>query len=834
MINKTNIKFNPITNQPINNNLRESQSNSKINSVPDTLKDNSKNNNNIGNSKINNNKNCTPNPNSNKDNNHNFKNKITCKIHNLEVGGCCENYECISKPQIMCIKCTADQNFCIRQSKHEFIHFDEFVNNFTNREIDTLKNDNQFSKSYSLSKKFLLEEIKIKNEFLEKSRTIQDEINNYYLSVIDFTKNLLDDFNDKFEKFVNTKLNFLMKSYENLNNFLSFEHLCKFEKNQILEKINSVNSYEEANEFIVKMKKTIYNYKKKNCDIDIDNIKYIFDMNVQNENVFMIKKRFEEIKNDLDQKHLSFCNNLDKNIFFSNILSGNNQNSLLRRNNKNDNYNSNNNDYFENSENVGITNLTLFKELKIDYSTNSNFIDKKFLIFEHSNGMTYMAFPTSLNAIKLIDFNTLLKDDYYSISEACNELDNLNNNNSVCDTPIKSQLSNIKNNPIVNNNSNTKDKYFKATHITNKDFNRSEPVDKHLVYQLLSHGGRVTLLKYYLIYFNQDQAKDLLITASEDKTIKIWDITDINKYLEDVNKQYRNLCARTIIAHDNNKISNFVNFYDPIKNKNYIVSSGYGDRIKVWDLASGTINREVADSAIVPNFDNDILVFHENFSSKNYMVTSGHNYCVRVWDFDKGKILKTFSYKEKILDLILLDNNILNGNNKINKNYTYNNNFCLYLPKIFIVDENGKCSSLIFEKDEKNEKNEKNEVNFYLRYEMLNTGDAIRTGGIKWNEKKVFLSCKNGQIYEYEIDDLFEYFNINEGTNNASVLGNVNTFIKESKYDNINGPNKNKLAKFINLGTNAISYCEKYRDLVFGDLLIVHCHDQKLKILKLK
>jgi hypothetical protein len=790
-----NIRYNPITNKPIVENLRESQQNFNQNNDPSKNHRNTmQNNKSKSNFNSNNNKNTA----SKQTQNENFHNNYTkskplqCNIHHLEIGGCCDNFECISNQQVYCSKCASDPNFCIRNSKHGFIPIDEFISNFTDKELFSLKNDNQFSKSFTLGRKFLENEINIKDDFLEKSRKIQDDINDYYFNLIEYIKSLLEDFNEKFEKFVNQKFSTLMNSFESLNKLTTYEDLFKYDKQKLIEKSSNI-PYHEVTNMIINMKKTVYNFQKKNCDSDLDNIKYIIDMNVKNENIFMIKKKFEEIKNEIDTKHLSFCNNLEKNIFFANKLV--NASKSITTSNKN------NNDYFEETESLGLNNLSLFKEFTIDYSINSNFIDKKFLVFEHSNGIAYMAFPTSQNTIKLISFNKLLKDESFNAKDETQ--DNIN---------------------LEPNKRPNEIKHHKATLITSKDFERAEPIDKHLIYKLSSHGGKITHIKYYRLSTGNDQqsVKDLLITASEDKCIKIWDITDLNKYLSDVNKQYRNLCLKTLLAHDNNKISCFVNYFDPLKNKAFIISSGFGDRIKVWDLSTGVITREISDSIKAPNFDNELIVFHENFSAKNFMITSGHNSSIRIWDFDSGKILKMFQYKEKILDLFYFDNQKEKVDTKNNKNYNFVNNFCFYLPKIFLLDDSGKCVSLLFEKDEKGE------IAFNLRQEAVNTGSAIRNGGIKWKENKVFFYCKSGQIYEYEIDDLFYYFNSISVNKDFNSLSNINSLRK-----NENNLNLNKIGNFINLGASEISYCEKFKDLVFGDLLIVHSHDQKIKIFKL-
>jgi hypothetical protein len=734
--------------------------------------------------------------------------QATCKLHGSDVGGCCECLDCANKQQIFCIKCTLDSRSCIRTDKHEFLSIEEFISNIIDKEIYKLKNDNQFSKSFSYSTKFLDGEVFLKQEFLEKSRQIQDEVNDYYLNMIEFMKELLEDFNTKFENFVNSKFTSLTSSYNNLHDLTSYDDLCRFNKLDLTCKANSL-SYDDLNKLIITTKKTMYNYHKGNCDYDLENIKYISDMSITNENIFMVKKRFEEIKHDLETKHLSFCNNIEKNILTKTINNKISLNSTL--NTKND---------INREEGTGLSSLVLFKDFHIDYSRDSNFIDKTFTIFEHSNGMSLFGFPTSQNTIKLINFEDVLSDE---------------------------KLSPEENEEIIKSNSNDKERgpnskfgYQKGKYLTLTDVNRPELVDRHLYYKLMSHGGRITILKYYRLCLSVDEQKDILITGSEDKTIKIWDISSLDKSEKDVNYQYKNHCVRTILAHDGNKISSIFNFYDPLKNKNFIVSSGFGDRIKVWDMASGNISRDMIDSIKNPNFDNEINIFHENFSGKNFMLTAGHNSQVRIWDFDSGRILRAFQNKEKVIQILFFSDcknlNIINSNSctikNITKFYDLNNthylkqeqNTSYSLPKFFIIDEAGKCGIFYLEK------NDNDELLFNLKPERVNFGSAYKKGAIKWSDNKIFIYCNNGQIYEYESEEAFENF-LTSGTDNKNFLNGYGNNVNNQDQ---NQNNIKKGSIFVSLGTLPISHGLKMRNIKYGDILIMHSHDQKIKIFKFK
>src|SRR4051794_9846648 len=81
--------------------------------------------------------------------------KLTCKIHNSEIGGVCNDFSCKNKTQLLCIKCVADNQSCIRQHKHSLIPASEFVNNFFNTEYENLKKDFNFSKNVSNIENYL-------------------------------------------------------------------------------------------------------------------------------------------------------------------------------------------------------------------------------------------------------------------------------------------------------------------------------------------------------------------------------------------------------------------------------------------------------------------------------------------------------------------------------------------------------------------------------------------------------------------------------------------------------------------------------------------------------
>ena len=100
-----------------------------------------------------------------------------------------------------------------------------------------------------------------------------------------------------------------------------------------------------------------------------------------------------------------------------------------------------------------------------------------------------------------------------------------------------------------------------------------------------AHSEAVTCVKLF---------NNLLISSSEDCSVKIWDITKLNHYLTNVNEFYRSNCIKTLTGHQGIIISTLV-FYDPLKNINYIVSLGYMDLIKVWDLEKGQLIKDIKD-----------------------------------------------------------------------------------------------------------------------------------------------------------------------------------------------------------------------------------------------
>ena len=153
----------------------------------------------------------------------------------------------------------------------------------------------------------------------------------------------------------------------------------------------------------------------------------------------------------------------------------------------------------------------------------------------------------------------------------------------------------------------------------------------------------------------------------------------------------------------------------------------------------------------------------------------------------------------------------------MNSNYLKQEQNTSYtLPKFFIMDEAGKCGIFAFEKAENDE------VLFNLKPERVNCGTALKKGGVKWNTNKIIIYGNNGQICEYESEEAFE--NFLSSTNNNYFSGVSSN--EENQFK--------KGMSFISLGTLPISFGMKLRDIKYGDLLIMHSHDQKIKIFKLK
>jgi WD40 repeat protein len=620
--------------------------------------------------------------------------KISCKTHNSDIGGVCDNFNCKSKTQLLCVKCVADNKNCIRAEKHNCIPINEFVDNFFNKEYHDLKTDYNTSTRINNVFHFLDNSKTVISEFRNKIEDINSIANSLYESLMKRVNDMFEDFNQNFIQIMSNKEKLLKDSILNLTNLTCYDYLCNYDPNLLKDKMSKmpINNIQSTVEL---MKKSINSLKSKEFTKAEEEIASLINVNQNTVKIFTDDFKNLEIEVEKTGNRLK---SLIKDDLFK--LSPENLSDVTGHINE---------EPFQ-----GIQTLNQKYSFPIDYSYNSNFLDKKFTIFEHSNLSVFFAYPTSQHTIKIEYF-----DKFYEqyMSEASTN------------KTLHSQSQNV----------NARDTY--------------------LFFKLQSHGAKINELQYY----RTNENHDLLISSSDDKSIKIWDITNLNKYITNVNEYYKQNCIKTLIGHDN-RIICFKLLCDRLKdNINYLVSMGYGDKIKVWDLSSGKFIRDIQDSG---NSFDDLMEFYL-WQNTNFMITCNNNYYIRIWNFDTGKILQKINYQNSKIVSILP---------RLDVGYEF-----------FLIDENS--SSLLLSKNEENNE-------FQIKSMNLDAFKTSRTGAFLWNSKSIFIYCKNGCVYEYNLE--------------------------ERKFN----------SNFLRLGTSytPITYGMKFHHHTEGDLLLLHQRDQTFKI----
>jgi WD40 repeat protein len=128
-------------------------------------------------------------------------------------------------------------------------------------------------------------------------------------------------------------------------------------------------------------------------------------------------------------------------------------------------------------------------------------------------------------------------------------------------------------------------------------------------------------------------SKNIIVSASEDKTLKIWDIKE--------GKQLKTLKGHTGVVLD-----------VAIHPDGYVISVSDDETIKIWDWENNKIVRTlkghdgaVRSVAILPD---------------KRIITSSNDRTLKIWDIDKGRIIKTlWGHDGMIRDVVAISNNIV-------------------------------------------------------------------------------------------------------------------------------------------------------------------------------
>jgi WD40 repeat protein len=549
--------------------------------------------------------------------------KLACKAHKSEIAVMCGEYNCDTTT--LCIKCISESNCCTRNKNHKSVSFTEFVDKFFNEQIDTLKNDFTHSNEMLNSFNYLNNADDVKMKFRAKLEEINGTVNKIYNNMMNKITSLFEDFNKDFLKLASEKEKQLHEALEKLNLEFNYTYLGDYNQNKFIHKLCRM-PIESFNNSISTIKNTLNNLKKKDYFKYEEQVSSIINLN--NELTRKYEKSFAELELEFEKRHNIFKNSLNDELFLT----------------------------VEDIK-APLESYRLNYESYIDYSSNSNLLDKKFLVFKHSNKNTLLAYPTSQNTIKLEYFDKLLTNQMYKLN---------------------------------------------ISHNVRNDY---------LYFNLQYHGGKILDLKYY-----RNNDTDYLISSSEDKTIKIWNISNLNKYLTNVNEFYRNNCVKTILAHDN-RISTFILYNNTISNSesHLIISVGSADKIKVWDLPTGNLIREFET---LINMDNILHAYLDTDKRTNILISANNNYSIRVWNLDKGSLLYTIKYPtSKIVSIESLEDSYGGW---------------------LIFDENSKCAYI--------------DTSYNMFPTEIDNFHTTRIGTIKWDKKTIYIYNKNGMIYEYDIN----------------------------------------------------------------------------------
>ena len=123
--------------------------------------------------------------------------------------------------------------------------------------------------------------------------------------------------------------------------------------------------------------------------------------------------------------------------------------------------------------------------------------------------------------------------------------------------------------------------------------------------------------------------KDLLITCSYDKSIRVWDIENLEKPLIDIQNAHSNgfIFTSCILSHE--KIP-----------ENYIISGADDENIKIFDFNGKFLDKSVKVSDYV-----NLLDVYYYKREKKFCIINANSHDIRIYNFDDLKIYKTYIEK---------------------------------------------------------------------------------------------------------------------------------------------------------------------------------------------
>ena len=500
---------------------------------------------------------------------------LKCKVHKSDIGGLCCDVRCQGESQMKCIKCLNEEDSCTKKYKHKFLGIDDFFNIFFDNYYADLKRDYNTSTEVIKTENYCVNA----NLLFKKFNIAKEEILKTYFGKIDEIIQRLEDakksFKDFYSSFMDTKYEQLRDGLINLNMIINFDALEGYEKQPLKKKMLRM-PFDVLNDTLVQMKKSIANLEDgKNIKYN-DEIEMIEDIH-DKEIISYIVSHFNDIKGEIDVAVQKINTAVSDELFFK-----------------------------EKKESPLVSKMTKTYQSTIDYSSNSNFLNKKFVVYTSiTTGESFIAYPSSLNTIKI--------------------------------EKISEQLSSTKEQLMITSNENIK-----------KDIGVNSR-DNALYFKLKGHLARINDIRY----FNNGDSEYLLST-SEDHSLKLWNITSISCYIDNPEGFYKSENVISLVPYKTPIIS--LEIFKSSKEELSVITVAQNEKIKVWNILSGECIREIYDrtSEYKGTFESNLLCFHHIEDDVNYLITgSNSNHNIKLWDFDKGVVLDVVKYEEswEIIDI---------------------------------------------------------------------------------------------------------------------------------------------------------------------------------------
>ena len=406
-----------------------------------------------------------------------------------------------------------------------------------------------------------------------------------------------------------------------------------------------------------------------------------------------------------------------------------------------------------------------------EYNISKERVTYKILIVKNNNKIIFKS-DNYINSFNLNTLNNLIEIAFNDIDQAYEFINNFFNEKKVSIKNIKlneyMKLSFKRNNEkdieiplIYKNNENPenikmiytiKDSYNYT--ISNNTFTifkshndlllliYTSTINSIICYDLIN-SKKITEIKNchiksiinYRYYFDKINKNELIMSASEDNNIKIWNINNWE-------------CILNIININNNGIINSSCFYNE-ENNIYIITSNYyinpyktkSEPIKIFDFKENKI-KEIKDSYYDTFY---IDVYYDYLLLNNYIITGNKGF-LKSYDYNKNELYKTYK-----------DNNVF-----YDKSFHYS----------FIINNNEKIIKLI-----------ESSTNGFIRIWNFHSGELLDR--IKISDSWLFDVCLWNEDYLFvgSADKSVKLIELKKGSNIQSLKGHTNYVLTIKKIN---------------------------------------------------